>query len=424
MKFAGNPLAAAIRGTLVLGSAAVLAMPLAAQAAFVERTGDKNPFSVITSGGEIRSLVMLDVDGDGDLDAVIFHDSYNMGDDAYGYNGQVSTWENAGTARQPSFVQLRDFAYGGNEPGEFLSENPFFGDGLASYSNWYGHPVTIADLSEDERGLIGGSYKSDQGYQPFVYFSLSRGMDDDREVITGLTERSDYDSSSPFYQWKMGLESYGYGTNIAPTAYGNYSGQVGIAVGNLYGNGRGDIVVADEDTLRVFRNDGSPYGTVFNFTQRTGSDNPFYGAGGDLPDLANEAYYGAPLALADLDGDGDLDLVMGNRGEAPIRVFQNTGTASAPQFVERTSHEMVTKYGVTTGYTVPVTADVNGDGRVDVIFVTSEPAELEPRTTAEATPVIRYFENVRVKSDDGFLGSVGLGTLLLGLLALVFRRRR
>lgn len=417
MMFKSAPLATGVRRAALAGGMSLLAIPLTAHAEFKELTGAANPFSVITSGGPVRSLAMIDLDGDGDLEAAVFHDYANRGSDPAGYDDYYSSvWENTGTARKPEFTQLRDYAYGDNTAGEFLDANPF-----ASAGFYYGAPITVADLVEDgEQGFLGGNYTQYSNWEPFHYFRVNTEVNDGRTEVTGADLFYRWDEDSPFYNWGYGAS---YGTNLAPTAYGNYVasnyyGYVGLAAGDLYGNGRADIVVADYNELRVFRNDGpgvSTYNNLPVFTQFSGSESPFYGGGTSLPSLTDEAYYGAPMALADLDKDGDLDLVMGNRGNAAIRVFQNTGTPTAPQFVERTSHELLAKYGVTDGFTVPVAADVNDDGRTDIIFMTAEDDE----------PQIRYFENKRQDDDeDEFLGSFGWLTLLLAGMPMLFRRRR
>jgi hypothetical protein len=80
MSFSRKPLAIAVRASLIAGGVALASAPLIASAALKERTGADNPFSEITSGGPLRSLVMIDLDGDGDLDAAVFH-NYQENDD-------------------------------------------------------------------------------------------------------------------------------------------------------------------------------------------------------------------------------------------------------------------------------------------------------------------------------------------------------
>ena len=48
-----------------------------------------------------------------------------------------------------------------------------------------------------------------------------------------------------------------------------------------------------------------------------------------------DAFHLAP-ALGDLDGDGDLDLLVGTWSDG-VRYLRNEGTARAPRFVDRES---------------------------------------------------------------------------------------
>ncbi|HJR52426.1 MAG TPA: FG-GAP-like repeat-containing protein, partial [Gemmatimonadota bacterium] len=72
----------------------------------------------------------------------------------------------------------------------------------------------------------------------------------------------------------------------------------------------------------------------------------------------------ASPALGDLDGDGDLDLVAGE-SSGEVNVWENVGTAAAPSFSLVTDTLMALDAGRRSA---PALADLNGDGRVDLVL--------------------------------------------------------
>ena len=113
-------------------------------------------------------------------------------------------------------------------------------------------------------------------------------------------------------------------------------------------------------TLHYFENTGSAVAPAF--TERTGAANPFDGV--------NVGFSSAP-SFADLDGDGDLDAVVGVV-DGTLHYFENTGTALAPAFTARTGAANPFN-GVDVGYTgTPSFADLDGDGDLDAIVGASD----------------------------------------------------
>ena len=84
-------------------------------------------------------------------------------------------------------------------------------------------------------------------------------------------------------------------------------------------------------------------------------------------DIGSESF----PAVADLDGDGDFDLLVGNKisaenSESGVLIrFENTGTASSPQFVMQDSLDLHPSY-----HYAPIFGDLDADGLLDMLVGT------------------------------------------------------
>jgi hypothetical protein len=126
---------------------------------------------------------------------------------------------------------------------------------------------------------------------------------------------------------------------------------------DLDGDGDLDVVIGQADgTLAYFENTGTA--TAPDFLERVGVDNPFDGI--DVGD-------GSCPCLADLDGDGDLDLLIGAGGIIVPFYFENTGSRTAPAFVERTGTGSPFTDGDVLSFPTPVAADLDDDGDLDLV---------------------------------------------------------
>lgn len=125
-----------------------------------------------------------------------------------------------------------------------------------------------------------------------------------------------------------------------------------IAIGDIDGDGRGDVVTM-ADTRRVATNELRWYKIPDDPTQ------PW------IPTRIGEPTH-AGVSLGDIDGDGDLDVVRSNAW------FENLGGGERWQ-----QHTMTEPWGADSpafavNATKTATADINGNGRLDVVICDAE----------------------------------------------------
>ena len=273
--------------------------------------------------GTRSAPALLDVDGDGDLDLVVGNEL----DPAKADGGaNLLLFENTGTASAPAF-QLAD--------ADWL--------GLAYDFGAYGPAAGDLDGDGDPDLLVGGFNGR---------FALLENA--------GTATAPDF--------------------RLADEAFGGVdAGQYGRAsLGDLDGDGDLDLVTgASSGRVRLYRNVGTARQPTFETEGRgtpTADDLAFAEAVGLPDDVGQDS---AP-ALADLDGDGALDLVLGT-AEGALRVFQNVGTATAPRFQEAAS--------VPGGRrrTAPTLGDLDGDGRPEIVAGADAGGLLYWRAASEAT---------------------------------------
>src|SRR5690606_10701677 len=284
--------------------------------------GTGNPFSHIYYPN--TQPVFADLDGDGDLDLLV-----GEGDgDHYSFYPIriIHYFENKGSG---VFEELKELS------------NPFGGIHVKEAASPF-----LVDLDDDGDldAVIGHKYNSIfVDYNTPYYYEF----ENDTFQRTPLEE-------NPFNNVMI------YG-NVTPTMV------------DLDGDGDLDLVTGNyTGTIQYFRNDDGVYNELSN-------ESPF----ADI-DVGS---YSSP-EFGDLDGDGDLDMIALGRGW-PIRYFENTGTAQSPVFEERTEedspfNELVSPGLLTGALTV---ADVDHDGDLDLLVAEYSYFKYYQFDT------IRYYEN-------------------------------
>ena len=132
------------------------------------------------------------------------------------------------------------------------------------------------------------------------------------------------------------------------TGSGSRSGPSALRVTDFDGDGVNDVVTANafDGTVSVLR--GTTGGALVKlFDEKVGNSS-----------LSSPS----DLALADLDGDGRLDIVTANSVEGSITVLLRTATAFQP----------AVNYKAGAGASALALADVNGDGKTDVVVANGQ----------------------------------------------------
>ena len=264
-----------------------------------------NPFNISIGSIRTPNPTFTDIDGDGDLDLFI-------GDNI---NRDVYYFENTGTSNNPIFAAA--------------TTNPF---GLTRPRQRHLYP-TFADIDNDgDKDLfVGGDF----------------GID--------------------FYE--------NTGTSAAPAFTAPLQNPFSIGTSNTPINVPSFVDIDADGDLDLFM--GSIFGPLA-FYENTGSaSSPLFGSANVSPFGLNTPadFIDLPIAnFADGDGDGDLDLFLGDNinPQGNLYYYENTGTTSAPSFGSKQTNP----FGYTPtfrDFSTPSFADINGDGDLDLFVGQKRP---------------------------------------------------
>jgi hypothetical protein len=310
--------------------------------AFTEVTGGANPFDGVDVG-DAAVPTLEDFDGDLDYDAFIGS-----------YDGTVRYYRNDGTANAPAFVEQ----LGGDNPlGSFAFDShtaphmvDFDGDGDMDVL------VGDAPLYYDAVGLgIVRYFDHDDGFDTLTEDILHAAitlnpqpahadLDDDGDVDALLGGKIDVPTYYP-----------NLGTPTDP-AFLDRGHSIDL-VDTLDGDGDLDAYAGGLKYLVEFVNGGTPLAPAWRH------DVP----GSPFSPEPNVLELFPLVTFGDLDDDDDLDAFVGDVKTGTLRYYRNTGTASAPAFVEQTGTDNPMDGVNVAGYPESDLADLNDDDLLDLV---------------------------------------------------------
>ncbi len=304
-----------------------------------------NPFGLADVGFR-SSPTLADIDGDGDLDALIGE-----------FNGNTIFFQNTGTALAPAFAAPLANPFGFTDVGNSSSHafGDIDGDGDLDALSGEGNGNTIFFRN------TGTSLAPAFAAPPINAFGIANAGVTSSPALADIDGDGDLDAligelngNTIFFR--------NTGAAMAPAFAAPVSNPFGLANVGFRGSPALVDIDGDGDTDALI---GENFGSLF-FFQNTGTAMaPAFAAPLTNPFGLADVGFDSNPALADIDGDGDLDALIGEN-DGNIFFFQNTGTALAPAFAA----PVFNAFGLADiGYdSTPALADIDGDGDLDALI--------------------------------------------------------
>ena len=352
----------------------------------------------VAVGTNPAALVLGDVDGDGDLDFAVANSGTNTvsirlnGSDSSGSNtGQYSNGSTVVVGSGPSAVVLYDVDGDGDL------------DLLAT--NYYDNTVSVRLNGGDATGTTTGTFSN--GSNP-VIGSMPKHL-----AVGDIDGDGDGDlvvASSGSGSVNIRLN----GGDATGSSTGVFSGSQNVLVGTTpYCVALADLD-ADGDLDIVTANKGSASAnTRLNGGDATGTNTGQFSGGATLA-VGTNPYW---AAVGDVDGDGDLDLLVANQGSGTLSLRLNGGNASGGGSGVFAPPANTPEVAAGTAPSCLALGDIDGDGDVDAVATDQTSNTAVVRFNLPPAPVISSFTPT---SGPTGISMTLTGTNLNGVTAITF----
>lgn len=289
------------------------------------------PVSLMGVGRLPHDLSATDLDGDGDLDLV---------SSEFQSHG-VTVWRNNGNF---SFEHLAFYQTGRNPIAVIAADLDGDGDNDIATANYSAGTVSI--LKNNGNGTFGAKVDSSAGVSPRALTAADIDNDGDFDLILATEGTRSLEGTVPAGGAVTVLKNAGNGTFTNISNLGNaYEYRAGeyprmVTAGDLDNDGDVDIATSNfgGNNISVLINNGAGF-----------NDAEFYAVDTKPVDMTS----------ADMDGDGDLDLVTVNYTNSTVSLLKNNSNGI---FGAKTD------YSSGSGAASISAADIDGDGLMDLVL--------------------------------------------------------